>query len=112
LQFTYTASQPGTHQKIIDMGAGYHRSDLVRDAAFVLNIELHYLPPYSPNLNPIERLWKVMNEKSRNNVYFKSKRDFKAAIDQFFTVTLPEIAGSLASRINDNFQVLKPASSS
>ncbi|MGR5469054.1 IS630 family transposase, partial [Vibrio astriarenae] len=44
--------------------------------------------------------------------YFKSKRDFKAAIDQFFAVTLPEIAGSLAPRINDNFQVLKPASSS
>ncbi|MGF1756408.1 transposase, partial [Photobacterium sagamiensis] len=73
---------------------------------------LHYLPPYSPNLNPIERLWKVMNEKSRNNVYFKSKRDFKEAIDQFFTVTLPEIAGSLTSRLNDNFQVLKSASSS
>ena len=80
---------------------------MVRNAAKVLNIELHYLPPYSPNLNPIERLWKVMNE-----IYFKSKRDFKAEIDQFFTVTLPEIAGSLASRINDNFQVLKPASSS
>jgi hypothetical protein len=28
----------------------------------------------------------------------------------FFAVTLPEIAGSLASRINDNFQVLKPTS--
>ncbi len=97
---------------IILDGAGYHRSDLVRDAAFVLNIKLHYLPPYSPNLNPIERLWKVMNEKSRNNVYFKSKRDFKEAIDQFFTVTLPEIAGSLTSRLNDNFQVLKSASSS
>ncbi|MBF4389347.1 IS630 family transposase, partial [Vibrio aestuarianus subsp. cardii] len=38
--------------------------------------------------------------------------DFKAAIDQFFSVTLPEIAGSLTSRINDHFQVLKPASSS
>lgn len=92
-------------------GAGYHRSDLVKDAAFVLNIELHYLPPYSPNLNPIERLWKVMNEQVRNNVYFKSKRDFEAAIRRFFTVILPEIAGSLTSRINDNFQVLKPASS-
>ncbi|MGD8123036.1 IS630 family transposase, partial [Vibrio sp. TRT 2004] len=56
--------------------------------------------------------WKVMNEQSRNNVYFKNKRDFKEAIDQFFTVTLPEIAGSLTSRINDNFQVLKPAFSS
>ncbi|MCG6220114.1 transposase, partial [Vibrio diabolicus] len=93
-----------------EIGCGM--TDLVKDAAFVLNIELHYLPPYSPNLNPIERLWKVMNEKSRNNVYFKRKRDFKAAIDQFFAVTLPEIAGSLTSRINDNFQVLKPASSS
>lgn len=106
-------SYPLEHKlHIILDGAGYHRSDLVRDSAFVLNIELHYLPPYSPNLNPIERLWKVMNEKSRNNVYFKSKRDFKKSIDQFFTVTLPEIADSLASRINDNFQVLKPASSS
>lgn len=106
-------SYPLNHKlHVILDGAGYHRSDLVRDAAFVLNIELHYLPPYSPNLNPIERLWKVMNEKSRNNVYFKSKRDFKEAITQFFTVTLPEIAGSLTSRINDNFQVFKPASSS
>ncbi len=44
-------------------GAGHHRSDLVKDVAFVLNIKLHYLPSNSPNLNPIERLWKVMNEK-------------------------------------------------
>ncbi|MBY7719569.1 IS630 family transposase, partial [Vibrio parahaemolyticus] len=36
----------------------------------------------------------------------------KAAIDQFFAVTLPEIADTLTSRINDNFQALKPASSS
>lgn len=57
-------------------GAGYHRNDWVKDAAYVLNIELHYLPPYTPNLNPIERLWKVMNEQVRNNVCFKSKRDF------------------------------------
>ncbi len=106
-------SYPLIHKlHIILDGAGYHRCDLVKDVAFVLNIELHYLPPYSSNLNPIERLGKVINEKSRNNVYFKTKRDFKVAIDQFFTVTLPEIAGSLISRINDNFQVLKTASSS
>lgn len=93
-------------------GAGYHRSQLVKDAAYVLNIELHYLPPYSPNLNPIERLWKVMNEHARNNVYFKNKQDFKTAINKFFTVTLSEIADALTSRINDNFQVLSQASSS
>lgn len=93
-------------------GAAYHRAELVKDAAKVLNIELHYLPPYSPNLNPIERLWKVMNEYARNNVYFSSKREFISAIKEFFDVTLPKVAGSLVSRITDNFQLLKPASSS
>ena len=33
--------------------SGYHRSQLVRDAALEKHIELHYLPPYSPNLNSI-----------------------------------------------------------
>ncbi|MGO2301953.1 IS630 family transposase [Psychrobacter sp.] len=93
-------------------GAGYHRSQLVKDFARILNIELHYLPPYSPNLNPIERLWKVMHEHARNNVYFPTKASFKDAINRFFDVTLPKVAGSLTTRINDNFQVLKSATSS
>ena len=38
---------------------------------------MHILPPYSPNLNPIERLWKVMNELSRNNQVFKTFHDFQ-----------------------------------
>ncbi|CAI2472799.1 Uncharacterised protein [Serratia ficaria] len=75
-----------------------------------MNIELHYLPPYSPNLNPIERLWKVMNEHTRNNRYFATAKAFQAAINGFFSNTLPEIAGKLTCRINDNFQTLKPAS--
>ena len=92
-------------------GAPYHRASLVQDWAVVMNIELHYLPPYSPNLNPIERLWKVMNEYARNNRYFATAKAFRAAINGFFSDTLPEIAGKLASRINDNFQKIKPASS-
>jgi transposase len=55
-------------------GAGYHRSSVVVEKAKELNIKLHYLPPYSPNLNPIERLWKVMNEHARNNKYFATYR--------------------------------------
>ncbi|WP_197056823.1 transposase, partial [Vibrio sp. ZOR0018] len=70
-----------------------------------------YLPPYSPNLNPIERLWKVMNEHVRNNVYFSSTAVFTSAIKNFFDVTLPKVADSLTSRITDNFQILEPASS-
>ena len=91
-------------------GAGYHRSQLVKDWAEVVNIRLHYLPPYSPNLNPIERMWKLMNEHARNNRYFSSTREFREAISVFFNQTLPDIADSLTSRINDHFQVLTPAS--
>lgn len=93
-------------------GAGYHIANVVKNTAESLNIELHYLPPYSPNLNPIERLWKVMNEHARNSVYFKTKREFRAALDKFFKETLPDIGSTLTSRINDNFQMLKSASSS
>lgn len=68
------------------------------------------LPPYSPNLNPIERMWKLMNEHARNNRYFSSTREFRDAISVFFNQTLPDIADSLTSRIKDHFQVLTPAS--
>ena len=90
-------------------GAGYHRSQIVKDKAKELNIELHYLPPYSPNLNPIERLWKVLNEHVRNNQYFATAKEFRQQIDRFFEVTLPKIGDALNSRINDNFQTFNPA---
>ena len=84
--------------------AGYYRSDEVVNVADKLNIKLLYLPAYSPNLNPIERLWKVMNEHARNNKFFKVADDFRQSINNFLQNTLPQIASSLGSRINDNFQ--------
>ena len=35
-----------------------HKSKMVRKMAEKLNIKLIYLPPYSPDLNPIEFVWK------------------------------------------------------
>ncbi|PCI72707.1 MAG: IS630 family transposase [Gammaproteobacteria bacterium] len=90
-------------------GAGYHRAIDLKEKAKELNIELFYLPPYSPNLNPIERLWKVMNEHVRNNQYFSTAKEFRDKIDDFFQNKLPEIGNDLKSRINDNFQILNPA---
>ncbi len=90
-------------------GAAYHRAALVKDIAWIYNIQLNDLPPYSPNLNPIERLWKVMNEQARNDVYFATKRDFVSVINHFFSNTLPKIAASLETRLTDNFQRLIPA---
>ncbi len=53
-----------------------------------------------------------MNEHVRNNIYFSSKIKFISAFKGFFDVTLPEIAGSLASRSTDNFHFLTLAFSS
>ena len=90
-------------------GAGYHKAKIVTEKAKELNIKIHILPAYSPNLNPIERLWKVMNEHVRNNYFFSSVNIFRERIDDFFQTILPNIAESLDSRINDNFQRLNPA---
>lgn len=100
---------PSIHM-ILDQ-SGYHRSLFVRDEASKRNIILHYLPPYSPNLNPIERLWKVMNEEVRNNVFFSSAKQFRDSISAFFETKVPKIALSLRGRINDNFQTINPVPS-
>uniref|UniRef100_UPI001B802D9F transposase n=1 Tax=Xenorhabdus innexi TaxID=290109 RepID=UPI001B802D9F len=70
------------------------------------------LPPYSPNLNPIERLWKYTNEQIRNNVYFPDAKTFRGTLRHFYHVTLPTKAQELATRLTDHFQRLKPTSSS
>lgn len=104
LKGTYT----NAHQihVILDQ-AGYHRSNEVIKFSEKNNIMLHYLPPYSPNLNPIERLWKVMNEQVRNNRFFKTAKEFRGTIRFFFREKLPKISLNLRSRINDNFHVIK-----
>lgn len=90
---------------ILDQGP-YNKSFETQRSAKKYGITIHYLPPYSPNLNPKERVWKVMNERVRNNVFFKSAKDFKQAIRDFFDQTWPQIARSMIDRINDNFHII------
>ncbi|MDD5266965.1 MAG: transposase [Methylococcales bacterium] len=42
--------------------ARYQKCPSVADEAKELNIELLYLPPYTPNLNLIERLWRFVKK--------------------------------------------------
>jgi transposase len=45
-----------------------------------LGIELLYLPPYSPNLNLIERLWKFVKKKCLYAKYYEDFSQFSSAI--------------------------------
>ena len=87
----------------------YYTSKAVKGKAVELGITMTYLPPYSPNLNPIERLWKYMNEKVRNNRFFSSAKEFRESILSFFKDDWPTLSPGLEGRINDNFQILKSA---
>lgn len=85
--------------------AGYHRSKDVKKYAKKLKIKLHYLPPYSPNLNPIERLWKIFHECVTRNRYYEKFAGFTDAALNFFK-GLGKMKKILQLRITDNFQIL------
>lgn len=60
--------------------ARYQKCRLVFEKAEALGIELLYLPPYSPNLNLIERLWKFVKKQCLYSVYYPDFGAFKTAI--------------------------------
>jgi len=62
--------------------ARYQRCYVVERAAFMFNIELLYLPPYSPNLNLIERAWKFVKKKALNNRSFENFEKFQDSINE------------------------------
>ena len=83
--------------------AGYHTAKTMKAFSNTLNIELHYLPPYSPNLNPIERLWKIMHEQVTYNKYYEKFSQFTEGILNFFK-NIDKMKPIIQARINDNFQ--------
>lgn len=69
-------------------------------------IEIHYLPAYSPNLNSIERLWKVMREQVTYNRLYPKFKDFTEKIRDFFVTGTVQLKERLKARINNNFQII------
>jgi transposase len=49
--------------------ARYYKNKAVENYLKKSKIKAHFLPPYSSNLNPIERLWKWMKERVLYNTY-------------------------------------------
>jgi transposase len=64
-----------------------------------------WLPPYSPNLNLIERLWGFMQRKILNGIYYETYEKFKKAIHSFFQ-HIGRYRKELASLMTLNFQII------
>ena len=76
------AQHPTTPITLVMDNARYQKCQLVFDQAEELGIELLYLPPYSPNLNIIERLWKHLKQSCLKNTYHETFEEFRGAIDE------------------------------
>jgi transposase len=98
-------SKAGVIHVILD-NARAHKNRKLETYLQTSRIKLHYLPPYSPNLNPIERLWKIFREITLYNRYFPTCFEFFIAVREFFGSKVQKIKKYLKSRITDNFQTI------
>lgn len=84
--------------------ARYQHCRLVEDAAAALGITLAFLPSYSPNLNLIERYWRLVRKNCLYSKYYANFPDFKNAIAQFITTAHTEHRSDLETLLTWNFQ--------
>lgn len=99
-------NSPNEWLYVILDNAAYQHCKKVKACAAELNINLIYLPPYSPNLNLIERLWKFLRNKVVTNKYFTSFQCFYDKIHEFLTNAHINFASSLDSLLAFNFECL------
>ncbi len=96
-----------TAPRIIVIGdnARYYKAKLV--SAYLENsrIEFVSLPPYCPNLNLIERLWKFLKRQVLHNQYYESFEEFKDACKRFFA-EFDLFAPQLKTLLTENFQII------
>ncbi|MCP4264720.1 MAG: IS630 family transposase, partial [Candidatus Brocadiaceae bacterium] len=85
--------------------ARYYRSKKVREYLKNSKIKLIFLPPYSPNLNLIERLWKYFHKIVLYNQYYETFDEFKKACKSFFR-RIKRHKGELSSLMTENFQII------
>ena len=87
--------------------ARYQKCALVQNLAKGLDIELLFLPSYSPNLNLIERLWKFVKKKCLYSTYYEDFGSFKAAIQDCLAQTDTTYKEELDSLLTLKFQSFK-----
>ena len=80
--------------------AKYQHCHLVKE----LGIELLFLPPYSPQLNLIERFWKLTKNECLYCKYYKSFGEFKSAIEDFIAQANTLHSEKMESLLTWNFQ--------
>jgi transposase len=89
---------------VICDNARYYKNKVLNENLQGSKIKQVFLPPYSPNLNLIERLWKFMRKKVINHHFYRKFDEFKKAIFDFFE-NIKDFEAELKTLISWNFHI-------
>ena len=80
------SAETGRQVKVIIDNAKYHHAKLHAEWREQKQgrFDLDFLPPYSPELNPIERVWKRIRRNCLHNVYFPTLEKVGTAVEEQF----------------------------
>ena len=98
------AEYVGKPVHIVLDNARYQKCEIVTALAQKLGITLHYIPPYSPNLNLIERLWKHVKSRLRSK-YYDQFDVFKETIDSIVGDTQKGSKNFIDKLIGESVQI-------
>jgi hypothetical protein len=88
---------PGAHAILVTDGAGYHQKTCLNVPA---NISILALPPYSPELNPVENVWQYLRQ---NFLSLRILDDYNAIVDACCQawnafINIPGLVASITAR--------------
>ena len=98
-----SAQYAGKTVHVILDNARYQKCQVVRSLALELGIDLLYIPPYSPNLNLIERFWKFVKGELRSK-YYDNFSLFQEKIDRLIQSATGSNRKRIAKLIGEKVQ--------
>ena len=94
---------------LIEDGAPYHGSNVVKDfkSANVTRLTIERLPAFSPDYNPIEKLWKNTKRDSTHLKYFKTFEDLHDSVISTFKTYMLDATKVLCvmEKMRENFVI-------
>lgn len=93
------------HIVIILNNAMYNHANYTKAFVEWYDIELFFLPTYSPNLNLIERLWKFTKQKLVHNNYYEKFIVFTKEVEKYFE-NLSDYKLELEKILTRKFQII------
>jgi hypothetical protein len=98
------SASSGVPLTVVLDNARYQRCPLVQTVAATLDIAWLYLPPYSPNLNLIERWWKFVKKQGLYSQYYPDSAAFQSAIPDCLAQGPTPYPSELATLLTLRFQ--------